>query len=61
MNYDFGVDLGGLPLMSCTTLAFKPITPPPLPSHPGIGALQTGHLQNQDSLRMVDRGRGRAR
>lgn len=27
-----------------TTLGRNPITPPPLPSHPGIGARHTGHL-----------------
>jgi hypothetical protein len=30
--------------MVITTRGCKPMTPPPLPSHKGIGARQTGHL-----------------
>ena len=39
--------------MVITTRGCRPITPPPLPSHKGIGARQTGHL---DRFRLVSQG-----
>ena len=35
--------------------AFRPMTPPPFPSHPGIVARQTGHLGREYLARVVIR------
>ena len=34
-----------------TSFGFKPMTPPPRPSHPGIGARHTGHLLSQRRIK----------